>query len=91
MGREPGWRRQLVPGDGPLARIPPLVVFLVVAAVFAAGVLVGGAVGAALLAALAVLVAALLAVAWPRLAPAERGLRLVVLLVLVAIAVSLLM
>jgi hypothetical protein len=66
------------------------VVFLVVLAVFAASVLLGGVVGAVLLAVLAVLVAALLAVAWPRLAPAERGLRLVVLLVLVAIAISLL-
>jgi ABC-type uncharacterized transport system permease subunit len=80
----------LVPGEGPLARVPAPLVFLAVAAVFAAGVLVGGAVGALLLGALAVLIAALLAVAWPRLAPAERGLRLVVLLVLVAVAVSVL-
>jgi hypothetical protein len=84
-----GWRRQLVPGDGPLARVPPLVVFLVVTAVFATGVLVGGVAGAGLLTALAVLIGALLAAAWARLAPAERALRLVVLLVLFAIAVSL--
>ena len=89
MGREPG-RRQLVPGDGPLARVPPAVVFLVVAGVFAAGVLVGGAVGAGLLAVLALLVGALLAVTWPRLTAAERTLRLVALLVLVAVAISLL-
>jgi hypothetical protein len=84
-----GWRRQLVPGDGPLARVPPLVVFLVVAAVFATGVLVGGMTGAVLLAALAVLMAALLAAAWARPAPAERALRLMVLLVLLAVAISL--
>jgi hypothetical protein len=88
VGRQPGWRRQLVPGDGPLARVPPLVAFLVVAAVFAAGVLIGGAAGAGLLAGLAALVAALLVVAWPRLTPVERALRLLVLLVLVAVAIS---
>lgn len=81
-----GWRRQLVPGSGPLATVPPLLVFLVVAAVFAAGVLAGGALGAVLLGALAVFVAVLLAVAWPRLGPPDRALRLVVLLALVAVA-----
>jgi hypothetical protein len=83
-------RRQLTPGDGPLARVPPLAVFLVVAVVFAAGVLIGGAVGAGVLLTLAVLVGALLAVTWPRLAPTERALRVLVLLVLLAIAISLL-
>ena len=89
MRRERGWRRQLVPGDGPLSRIPPLAVFLVVAVVFAGGVLLGGAAGAAMLTALAVLVGLLLVATWPRLAPAERAMRLVVLLVLLAIAISL--
>lgn len=83
-------RRQLTPGDGPLARVPPLAVFVVVVAVFAAGVLIGGTAGAGVLVALAVLVGALLAVTWPRLAPAERALRMLVLLVLLAIAISLL-
>ena len=78
-----------MPGQGPLARVPPVVVFLVVAAVFATGVLVGGVVGACLLSLLALLVTALLVVAWPRLTSAERALRLVVLLVMVAIAISL--
>lgn len=90
MARERGWRRQLVPGDGPLARVPPPVAFLVVGAVFAAGVIVGGVVGAVLLAVLALSVAALLAAAWPRLAPAERALRMVVLLILLAIGLTLL-
>lgn len=88
-GRGHDRRRKLVPGDGPLAKVPPLVVFLVVAALFAVGVLVGGGTGAALIALLAVLAGVLLAVAWPRLAPVERALRLVVLLVLVAVAISL--
>lgn len=85
-----GWRGRLVPGEGPLARVRPPVVFLVVAAVFATGVLVGGAIGVALLVALAAAVGVLLAATWPRLTPAERTLRLLVLLVLAAIAISLL-
>jgi hypothetical protein len=91
VARERGWRRrQLVPGDGPLARVPPPVAFLVVGAVFAAGVDVGGALGAALLAGLALLIAALLAAAWPWITPAERILRVVVLLIVVAIGLTLL-
>lgn len=83
-----GWRRRLVPGDGPLSRVPPAVAFLVVAGVFAAGALIGGAVGAAMLVALAALLAVLLAATWPRLSTAERALRVVVLLVLVAVALQ---
>jgi len=79
-----------MPGRGPLARVPPLAAFVVVAAWFSAGVLIGGAAGAAVLVALAALVAALLALTWPRLAPAQRVLRVVVLFVLLAIAMSLL-
>jgi len=79
-----------VPGNGPLARVPPAVAFLVVLAVFAAGVLIGGAAGAVVLLALAALAGALLAVTWRALAPAERALRVVALLVLVAVALSVL-
>lgn len=81
-----GWRRTLIPGEGPLSAVPPIAAFLVVAALFAAGVLVGGVTGAVLLGLLAVLVGLLLAAAWPRLAPRDRALRLVVLLAVVAIA-----
>lgn len=81
-------RRVLVPGDGPLARVPPVAAFAAVLAVFAVGVWLGGAVGAALLGLLAVGVGLLLAAAWPRLGPAERLVRTVVLLVLVAIALE---
>lgn len=81
-----GFRRRLVPGSGPFAAVPPLAAFLVVAAVFAAGVVVGGPVGAALLAGIAVLVGLLLAATWARLSPPERVLRLLVLLVVVAVA-----
>jgi hypothetical protein len=90
VARDRGWQRQLVPGNGPLARVPPAAAFLVVVAVFATAVLVGGALGAVLLVALAALAGVLLAAAWPRLAPVERALRVVVLLVLVAVALSLL-
>jgi hypothetical protein len=83
-------RRRLVPGNGPLARVSPVAVFAVVAAVFAVGVLVGGVLGAALLIALAGLVGALLAATWRRLTPAERALRLAVLVVVIVVAVTVL-
>ena len=81
-----GRRGRLLPGDGPLARVHPLVVFVVVAAVFAAGAIVGGTLGFALLILLAAAVAVLLATTWPRLAPRERVLRVLVLAVLVVVA-----
>lgn len=79
----------MVPGDGPLARVPVPAVFAVVVIVFAAGVIVGGLLGAVLLGVLALAVAALLAATWPRLTPAERVVRVLVLAILVAIAVGL--
>jgi len=82
-------RGAIVPGDGPLARVPPLVVFIAVVAVFAAAVIVGGVIGAFLLALLALGVAGLLAATWPRLSPGARVVRVLVLVVLVAIAVGL--
>ncbi|WP_433782361.1 DUF6703 family protein [Actinomycetospora sp. CA-101289] len=81
-------RGRMLPGEGPLARVPAVVVFVVVAAVFAAGVLLGGTVGAVLLGLLALGVAALLAATWPRLSPGERAVRVLCLVVLVAIAVG---
>jgi len=72
----------------PLSKVPPAAVFVVVAAVFAAGVFVGGAAGAVLLGLLAVLVAVLLAASWPRLRPSERALRVLVLLTVIAVAIS---
>jgi hypothetical protein len=68
--------------------VPPAAAFVAVAAVFATGVLVGGAAGAALLGLLAVFVALLLAAAWPRLRPSERGLRVLILLTVIAVAIS---
>ena len=85
----PTRKAQLLPGDGPLSRVPPIAAFLVVAAVFAVGVIVGGVVGAIVLGVLALGMAALLASTWGVLNPSQRGGRVVVLLVLVALAVVL--
>lgn len=81
-------RRPLLPGAGPLAGTPPVLVFLVVAVVFAAGVIVGGLIGALLLALLAIGVAILLATTWTRLSPPERLARSLVLAVLVAVTIG---
>lgn len=82
-------KRPLLPGDGPLARVRPVVAFLVVLGLFLTGVLVGGTVGATLLGVLVVGAIALLAATWQVLTPAQRTLRVVVLLVLVVITVEL--
>ena len=81
-------RRTLVPGDGPLANVHPLVAFLAVLAVFVLGLWLGGVAGALVLGVLAAAIGGLLAAAWPRLTPAERGVRVLVLLILVAIALQ---
>ena len=81
-------KAKLVEGDGPLSRVPPAAVFLVVAAVFVVGVLVRGVPGAVLLGVLAAAVAVLLAVTWSALAPAQRFGRVLILGVLIAVAVS---
>lgn len=77
----------MVPGTGPLARVPAVAAFVAVIAVFVAGVLLGGFVGAVLLGLLALAVALLLATTWTRLSPAERTGRVLALGLLVAVAV----
>lgn len=84
-------KAKLIEGDGPLARVPPLAVFLLVAAVFVVGILIGGAVGALLMGLLAAGIVVLLAVTWRALSPSERAGRVFVLAVLVAVAVSVLL
>jgi hypothetical protein len=81
----------LLSGNGPLARVTPLVAFLVVAAVFAVGVIVGGGTGALLLGALAVGVAVLLAATWRVLSPGQRVGRVLITAILVAVAISVLL
>jgi hypothetical protein len=81
----------LLAGDGPLARVPPVVAFLVVIAIFVVAVLVKGAVGAVLLGVLALGIGALLVGTWHVLTPQARLGRAVVLAVLIAVAVSMLL
>jgi hypothetical protein len=83
-------KARLLPGDGPLARVSPLLAFLVVAAVFVIGVVVRGVTGALLLGLLAAGVAVLLAATWQVLSPAQRFGRVLVLGVVAAIAISVL-
>lgn len=78
----------MVPGEGPLSRVPPVIAFAAVVVAFAAGVIVGGVVGTVLLALLTLGVVALLATTWPRLTPTERAGRVLVLAVLVAVTVT---
>jgi predicted neutral ceramidase superfamily lipid hydrolase len=84
-------KAQLLSGHGPLARIPPVAVFLVVAIVFAVGILIGGSTGALLLGLLAVGVAVLLAATWQVMAPGQRAGRVLVLAIVVAVAISVLL
>lgn len=79
---------RLTPGDGPLSRVSPGLVFLLVAALFGVAVWIRGAIGGVLLGTLALGVLVLLAGTWRRLRPAERVLRLLVLVMLLAIMVS---
>ena len=83
-------RAPMVAGNGPLARVPPLAAFLAVLVVFGVAVWLRGVAGAVLLGALGVGVLAMLAVTWQTLKPADRVLRVVVILVLAGVAVSLL-
>jgi hypothetical protein len=81
-------KAKLILGEGPLSRVPPLAVFLVVTAVFVVGVVVRGVPGALLLGLLAAGVAVMLAATWRALAPGQRLGRLLVLGLLIIIAVS---
>jgi hypothetical protein len=81
-------KRTLIPGRGPLARVPPIVAFLLVVALFGLGVWLRGPVGALLLGVLVLGVTALLVATWRLLDTGARVLRVVVVVVLVAIAIS---
>ncbi|MEU5690539.1 hypothetical protein [Actinosynnema sp. NPDC020468] len=83
-------KRTLVPGSGPLAKVPAPAVFLLVLALFGAGVWLKGPLGASLLGLLALGVATLLAVTWRTLPPAARVLRVLVLAALVLVTASVL-
>ena len=87
-GRGPDRRRPLLPGNGPLARVPPVLAFVAVLAVFLLGVWLGGVPGAAMLVALAGGAGVLLAATWPRLSAPERTVRLLVIVVVLGIALE---
>jgi hypothetical protein len=73
-----------------LAKVPPVVAFVVVLVVFGLGVWLRGAVGALLLDLLALGVVVLLAGTWSVLKPADRALRVLVVAILVGISISVL-
>lgn len=83
-------RAPLLAGNGPLAKMPPLVGFVAVIIVFGLAVWLRGPVGAALLGVLGLGVLALLAATWQVLRPADRVLRVIVIAILAAVAISLL-
>jgi hypothetical protein len=87
--QRPTSKAPLLPGNGPLTRVPPVAAFLGVVVVFAIGALIGGAIGAVVLGVLALAMAGLLASTWGALHPSQRAVRVFVLLILVAIAVIL--
>ncbi len=71
-----------------LARVPRVVLALVVGLCLLAGLLLPGPWSALLLAAVLVVIASLTAAAWPLLLPAQRGLRVLVLVVLGLLTVT---
>lgn len=81
-------RQRLVPGDGPLSKVPPVAVFGLVLGVFLVAVLVRGVLGGVLLCVLAAAVAMLLATTWRVLAAPARTGRLIIFGALVAAAIS---
>ena len=96
-GQQPGRGRgrrdlkaPLLPGRGPLARVPAAAVFGLVLVLFVVGVVVRGPAGAGLLGALALLVLGLLGATWRVLSASDRVLRVVVLVILLAVMVSVL-
>src|SRR6266700_3468678 len=83
-------RAPLLAGNGPLAKVPPVVAFGVVVVVFGVAVWLRGVAGAALFGVLGLGLLALLAATWQVLRPADRVLRVIVVAILVAVAISLL-
>ena len=81
-------RERLIPGSGPLSKVPPVAAFALVLGVFLIAVLVRGVVGGVLLCLLAAGIATLLATTWRILAPPARIGRLIIFGALVAIAIS---
>lgn len=88
MTRSRPSRQQLIAGDGPLAKVPPVAAFALVIGLFLVALLVRGVIGGILLCLLAAGVAALLAGTWRALTPPARAGRLLILGSLIAIAIA---
>jgi hypothetical protein len=88
-GRGVNRRAPLIAGNGPLKKVPPVAAFFGVLVVFGIAVWLRGVVGAVLLGALGLGVLGMLAATWQTLRPADRVLRVIVVLVLAGVAVSL--
>lgn len=79
-------RAPLLEGNGPLAKVPPVAAFVVVIVVFGVAVWLRGVVGAVLLGVLGLGVLGLLAATWRVLKPADRVLRVLVVVILAVVA-----
>lgn len=81
-------RAPLLAGNGPLAKMPPVAGFAVVLVLFGLAIWLRGVTGAVLLGVLGLGLVVLLATTWQVLRPADRVLRVIVIGILVAVAVS---
>jgi uncharacterized membrane protein len=81
-------RERLIPGAGPLSKVPPVAAFALVLGLFLVAVLVRGVLGGVLLCVLGAGIATLLATTWRILPNAARVGRLIIFGALVAIAIS---
>ncbi len=88
-GRGVNRRAPMIAGNGPLKKVPPVAAFFGVLVVFGIAVWLRGTVGAVLLGALGLGVLGMLAATWQTLRPADRVLRVIVVLILAGVAVSL--
>jgi hypothetical protein len=83
-------RAALLPGRGPLAKVPPAAVFLLILVLFGLAIWLRGVAGAGLLGLLGLGVLGLLAGTWRVLTPAARALRVFVVIILFAVAITML-
>lgn len=89
MGRGVNRRAPIIAGDGPLKKVPPVAAFFGVLVVFGIAIWLRGVVGAVLLGVLGLGVLGMLAATWQTLRPADRVLRVIVVVILAGVAVSL--
>ncbi|GAA4017986.1 hypothetical protein GCM10022247_46760 [Allokutzneria multivorans] len=90
MNQRRSSRAQLIPGEGPLSRVPPAAAFFGVLVLFVAGVLIKGVIGAVLLGVLTLGVLGMLVAAWSALSVVDRLMRFLVFAIMVAVTISVL-